>query len=547
MKKALLFLFVSLIMVSCEKETVKYLLTTSAEPAIGGVVYPLTRQYNDGDTANLTASAAKGYVFESWTGATGDTITTLVIDADKTVVGNFKRIQYQLTVNVTGQGTVAEKVIKEGAVTKYNSGTVVELTATPSLGWSFKEWTGNLKGTTNPQQITLDKAKTVTATFEEDKKFVLTIINDGKGSVSKKVIKEGASSEYKSGTVIELTATPESGWEFDKWGGAASGTDNPTQITLTSKTSAIAIYKNLAPIILDVDGVTLKARPGTAAGTTHEISGITYTVLDNTKLADWISTSKDLSKGVTSLVTNMKELFKDNSSFNSDISSWDVSNVTTMEGMFDGASTFNKDISKWDTNKVTDMGRMFKSSTNFDQDISKWCVTNITSEPVDFSTNSGLTKANDSTTNSAFNSGDDKKPVWGTWPSCPLIGSWSLYSLSFSNGESPYNDDEIACENYPDLLKIMGGPTDYGTYAYHQNVCFKDGSDMESNINNGFWQYSAEDNKVRAADKQSDLGDAEAWKLSYTSDFTYFTLVQTEYNENQNESWEVTEVWKKEE
>ena len=102
MKKALLFLFVSLIMISCEKETVKYLLTTSAEPAIGGVVYPLTRQYNDGDTANLTASAAKGYVFESWTGATGDTITTLVIDADKTVVGNFKRIQYQLTVNVTG-------------------------------------------------------------------------------------------------------------------------------------------------------------------------------------------------------------------------------------------------------------------------------------------------------------------------------------------------------------------------------------------------------------------------------------------------------------
>ena len=70
---------------------------------------------------------------------------------------------------------------------------------------------------------------------------------------------------------------------------------------------------------------------------------------------------------------------------------------------------------------------------------------------------------------------------------------------------------------------------------------------MESNINNGFWQYSAEDNKVRAADKQSDLEDAEAWKLSYTSDFTYFTLVQTEYNDDQNDSWEVTEVWKKDE
>ena len=546
MKKLIVLLSI-LFFVSCSRDRVLYLLTTSVNPAEAGTVYPDTRQYNDGDIASLIATPAENYIFDSWTGATGESNTTLVMDADKTVVGNFKRIQYELTVTVVGQGTVKEKIIKEGIITKYNSGTIVELTATPSSGWIFKEWTGSLIGTTNPQQITIDIAKTVNAIFEENKKFPLTIINDGRGSVSEKVIKEGTASEYKSGTVIELTATPESGWAFEKWGGAASGTENPTQITLTSKTSAIAVYKNLAPIILDLDGVTLKARPGTAAGTTHEIGGINYTVLDNTMLADWISSSKELSKGVTSLVTNMKELFKDSPSFNSDISSWDVSNVTTMEGMFDGASTFNKDISKWDTNKVTDMSRMFKSSTNFDQDISKWCVTNITSEPVDFSTNSGLTQANDFTTNSAFNNGNDKKPIWGTWPSCPLIGSWSLYSLSFSNGESPYNDDEVACENYPDLLKISGGPNDYGTYQYHQNVCFKDGSDMESNINNGFWQYSAEDNKVRAADKQSDLEDAEAWKLSYTSDFTYFTLVQTEYNDDQNDSWEVTEVWKKDE
>ena len=37
-----------------------------------------------------------------------------------------------LTIEIEGEGTVAEKVIKAGAATDYNSGTIVELTATPS-------------------------------------------------------------------------------------------------------------------------------------------------------------------------------------------------------------------------------------------------------------------------------------------------------------------------------------------------------------------------------------------------------------------------------
>jgi len=166
MKKLIVLLSI-LFFVSCSQDRVLYLLTTSVNPAEAGTVYPDTRQYNDGDIASLIATPAENYIFDSWTGATGESNTTLVMDADKTVVGNFKRIQYELTVTVVGQGTVKEKIIKAGIITKYNSGTVVELTATPSSGWIFKEWTGSLIGTTNPQQITIDKAKTVTAVFEE--------------------------------------------------------------------------------------------------------------------------------------------------------------------------------------------------------------------------------------------------------------------------------------------------------------------------------------------------------------------------------------------
>ena len=54
-----------------------------------------------------------------------------------------------------------------------------------------------------------------------------------------------------------------------------------------------------------------------------------------------------ISKWNTSLVTNMKQLFKGKSEFNDDISKWNVSNVTDMSGMFVDSS-FDGDISGWD-------------------------------------------------------------------------------------------------------------------------------------------------------------------------------------------------------
>ena len=386
MKKLLLLLSI-IFLFSCEKEMVKYLLTTSSLPADTGTVIPETREYNDGDTANLIAVPAEGYVFDKWTGATGNKETTIVMDGAKTVVGNFKRIQYALTDSVEGQGTITQKVIKAGAATNYNSGTVVELTATPSSGWKFKEWKGGLLGTTNPQQITMDKVKTVTAVFEEQ-----------------------------------------------------------------------------LPFYLDANGVTIKARDWVTVGKTGQLGGVTYTAVDNTTLKSMADNDEDVAKVVTTLVTEMKELFKDKTTFNQDIGSWDVSSVTNMYGMlayatafnqdigswdvssvtnmygmfayntlfhqdigswdvskvtnmtnmFAYSAAFNQDIGSWDVSKVTNMDNMFAYSAAFNQDLTKWCVSNISTESAGFSFNSGLTEAN--------------KPKWGTCPisSDPIIGTWTL-------------------------------------------------------------------------------------------------------------------------
>ena len=69
----------------------------------------------------------------------------------------------------TGDGTVSTSPsglnCGEVCTASFKKGTVVTLTATPSGNSSFQAWSGSLTGTTNPQSLTMDRDKTVTATF----------------------------------------------------------------------------------------------------------------------------------------------------------------------------------------------------------------------------------------------------------------------------------------------------------------------------------------------------------------------------------------------
>ncbi len=87
----------------------------------------------------------------------------------------------------------------------------------------------------------------------------------------------------------------------------------------------------------------------------------------------------DITQWNTSKVRDMAGIFNSASIFNQNIGSWDVSKVTDMTSMFNRASAFNKDIGDWDTRKVTDMDLMFRDASKFNQDISGWNVGNVTS------------------------------------------------------------------------------------------------------------------------------------------------------------------------
>ena len=116
--------------------------------------------------------------------------------------------------------------------------------------------------------------------------------------------------------------------------------------------------------------------PNASVGDTAIIGSTTYTVVDNSTIQGEVDSGN--VNLCTTLVTNMTDLFKDKSSFNSDISFWDTSNVTLMNSMFANATNFNQDISNWDVSSVTDMAYLFYVATAFDQYLDNWDVSNVT-------------------------------------------------------------------------------------------------------------------------------------------------------------------------
>ena len=155
----------TIILITCSKDPVVYTLTTFSNPANGGIVSPSTQQYNEGKSVSIKATPATEYLFKNWSGTIDIDNPSVVMNSDKTVIANFVKKKYPLNIEIVGEGTVTEAVIKQGVSTDYKSETIVELTANYIDEWKFVEWTGDIMSKDNPTQIIIDKPKFVTALF----------------------------------------------------------------------------------------------------------------------------------------------------------------------------------------------------------------------------------------------------------------------------------------------------------------------------------------------------------------------------------------------
>jgi NOL1/NOP2/fmu family ribosome biogenesis protein len=127
------------------------------------------------------------------------------------------------------------------AQSEVEEGSQVQIKAEINEGWSFVRWTGDLSGTDSLESsVTVDSEIDATAQFER-KEYELSVSTEGEGSVAEEVIE--TKDTYQHGTVVRLTAEPDSGWTFSSWAGDLSGEENPTRVTVESEMSITATFE----------------------------------------------------------------------------------------------------------------------------------------------------------------------------------------------------------------------------------------------------------------------------------------------------------------
>ena len=260
--KKYIYLFLGLIFSSCstEEPIPTYTLAVSVSPAEAGkiTISPQSPDYKEGEMVTLTAVPNEHWVFKQWEGDGSGSSSPLQItmSSNKSVVGVFVKRDYPLTLTITGEGTVEEKIVPNPGGREYPHGTTVELTPKPKEGWVFESWGGDLTGTESPKTIKVDKEKNVTVKFKR-RDYPLNITITGEGTVEDKIIINPGGKSYPFETVVELTPKPKEGWVFESWGGDLTGTESPKTIKVDKeKNVTVKFIRNQTVTALNCSNAT---------------------------------------------------------------------------------------------------------------------------------------------------------------------------------------------------------------------------------------------------------------------------------------------------
>jgi uncharacterized repeat protein (TIGR02543 family) len=219
-------------------------LNLSSSPAAGGTTTG-AGSFTPGTSVTVTATANSGYTFVNWTEngviASASPTYTFALAANRTLVANFSINTYtlNLSANPAAGGTVT------GAGT-FNAGTSVTATAAANTGYTFTNWTdgGSVVSTNLSYTFTLNASRTLVAHFTANT-FTLNVT-----AVNGSVVKNPNQTSYNSGSTVQLTATPNSGYVFTSWSGDATGSNNPLTVTMNANKNITANFTAVAPNIL---------------------------------------------------------------------------------------------------------------------------------------------------------------------------------------------------------------------------------------------------------------------------------------------------------
>ncbi len=211
-------------------------------PGTGGSVFPTgSHSLPAGFTAAIVAAASNGYQFSGWTStgtitfdSASSASTNAHISSDGLITANFVAVapgqNYQVNFVL---GTGGSSMSPAAGSHTYAGGSTVAISTTAATGYQFSGWTST--GT-----ITFDSASSastnahiggagsISANFvvnNQNQNYQVTFILGAGGSL---ISPPTGNRSYPAGTIVPLTATPATGYQFSYWTSTGSITFDST-------------------------------------------------------------------------------------------------------------------------------------------------------------------------------------------------------------------------------------------------------------------------------------------------------------------------------
>ena len=211
--------------------------------------------YYEGDTATLSVTPNRGYIFTQWNDGNADNPRIVIVSEDVEYVANFTSIPSYMVSAVSDNETMG--IVSGGGT--YYEGDTATLTVTPNRGFGFTQW--NDGNTDNPRIVIVTEDVEYIASFVALPSYTITVTsaNETMGTVS------GGGTYYEGETAV-LRATPVndllfiSSYGFVSWDDG--NTDNPRRIVVAENASYTAFFSYMRRITV----VSADENMGTVSG-----------------------------------------------------------------------------------------------------------------------------------------------------------------------------------------------------------------------------------------------------------------------------------------
>lgn len=250
--------------------------------------------YNIGNILNITAKAEPGYEFTSWSSSNPGAIFSTTSPKTKFTVGagnalinaNYTAIDYDISITGPNGSQSGSGV--------YNISNTITLTANPDPGYKFISWSKSGQGSISDPQVSSTTfivgagSARITAIYEL---IDYTVSIEGSNGT------ESGSGVYNINNVINITSTPDPGYDFTSWsitgqGSVDSTTSSSTKLTVGAGNCTIEAIYTLIDYSITTDGLNGTETPGPQIYNIGGIVGITAVPSPGYLFSNW-STNGD--------------------------------------------------------------------------------------------------------------------------------------------------------------------------------------------------------------------------------------------------------------